>query len=737
MTRRPNASGRTLSWFAAALFVSAALVFAVQPLIGRLLLPEFGGTSVVWSSCLVFFQAALLAGYAYAYVLGRWRSLAGQVAVHLVLLVAALATLPVKFGGHAPGEAGGALGWLWASLVLEVGLPFAVLSASAPLFQSWFSRLEHPDADDPYHLYAASNAGSLTALLAYPLLVEPTLTLDTQGWAWTAVYAVFVLLVARLAHLSLTAPRSPRKQEKQTRAVSFSSLFSAEHLRWALYAALPSALLVSVTAYVTTDVAAVPLLWVIPLALYLVSFIIAFSRRAILSRSTLAALAPASLVATGVVLLFDFAPSWLAVLLGPHLVAFFVLATLSHVELVARRPEASRSSAFYLTMAAGGVVGGAFSALAAPWLFDTVVEYPLLLCITAVLLLGRDERSPKAAWTAGVAGVICVGVILVVAHEIHADQAVMSVGVTLAAIVALALYGGYRRPRVFGWLFALLLLGAVAASYVYGKAVVHERSYFGHYRVSQKTVDDQTFNILYHGTTIHGFQVADGPGRREPMGYYAAHSGIGELLSRLAARPDGARVGVVGLGIGSLAAYAEQGPLEFVFLEIDPVVVDIARDERFFDYLEVCGARCEVVVGDGRVRLRQMQPASFDVLVLDAYDSDSIPMHLLTREALALYLERVRDGGVLAFHLSNRYFDLPPVVGRLCEEFSLRCLEFEHNFESDAMPDGGAAARWVFAAAEPSRLDWLADLDGAHPVSANGPLWTDDFANLWKALGAP
>ncbi|MFP4598651.1 MAG: spermidine synthase [Persicimonas sp.] len=739
-----------LVWFAGALFASAALIFTVEPLIGRLLLPRFGGTSVVWNTCLVFFQLGLLVGYGYAYLLTERVPLKAQIFVHLGLVAAAFFVLPVVFPEGAPQEGGVAVGWLLGALALNAGLPFALLSASAPLFQSWFARTDHPDAADPYHLYAASNAGSLLALLAYPLLVEPTLALDTQGWVWTGGYAVFFGLVARIAHLAWrrkgagTVEADTRLQDQAPELRDWG--------RWLGWSALPSALLVSVTDYVTTDVAAVPLLWVVPLALYLLSFIVTFARTQIVPRQVFVALVPAALVPTAVVLLLDFAPESLAILLGPHLVAFFIVATVYHGELVAKRPSGRHSSAFYLAMAAGGVVGGAFSAFLAPLVFDSVAEYPLLLCAAVLVLPRLVDRSRSVKKAALVAGVISLALGFVILQEVHSEHLVLTTGMTLMAVLALALWAAWRHPRAFGVLFSVLLVAALVAESIYGRALVRERSYFGHYRVTEKLTDDERLFILYHGSTIHGFQSAEADRRLLPMGYYAPHSGVGKLLAQMGERALGdaylgdvylgsnpdvqqpATVGVVGLGIGGLAAYAVDRPLEFTFFEIDPVVVDLARDERYFDYLARCGQQCQVQTGDGRIRLRDWEGPGFDLLVLDAYDSDSIPVHLLTREAVESYLERLNDGGVLAFHVTNRYFDLPPVVGRLCEELSLQCVEYTHTFSSEAMPDGRSHSTWVFAGRDSELIEWLADRQQAKAPGADGPLWTDDFANIWGAL---
>ncbi len=737
-----------LVWFAGTLFASAALIFTVEPLIGRLLLPRFGGTSVVWNTCLVFFQMGLLVGYGYAHLLTKRVPLRAQIFVHLGLVAAAFFVLPVVFPEGAPQEGGVAVGWLLGALALNAGLPFALLSASAPLFQSWFSRTDHPDAADPYHLYAASNAGSLLALLAYPLVVEPTLALDTQGWVWTAGYVAFFALVARIAYLAWRR----REAEQPLIERSDGAPGPRDWARWLGWSALPSALLVSVTDYVTTDVAAVPLLWVVPLALYLLSFIVTFARNHLVPRGVFVALVPAALIPTAVVLLLDFAPDSLAILLGPHLVAFFIVATVYHGELVASRPSGRHSSAFYLAMSAGGVVGGAFSAFLAPQVFDSVAEYPLLLCAATLLLPPLIDRSRAVRRAAAVAGLVSLALGAVILQEVHSEHLVLTTGVTLVAVLALALWVAWRRPRAFGVLFSVLLIAALIAESLYGQALVRERSYFGHYRITEKVTDDERLFILYHGSTIHGFQSAEADRRLLPMGYYAPHSGVGKLLAHMGERasldaqignvslgrhPDReqpATVGVVGLGIGGLAAYAVDRPLEFTFFEIDPVVVDLARDEQYFDYLARCGEQCRVQTGDGRIRLREWGGPKFDLLVLDAYDSDSIPIHLLTREAVESYLDRLDDGGVLAFHVTNRYFDLPPVVGRLCEELSLQCVEYTHTFSSEAMPDGRSHSTWVFAGRDSELVDWLAERDKARAPGADGPLWTDDFANIWGAL---
>lgn len=673
--------------FALALFWSAFLLFLVQPMVARMVLPLLGGTPAVWATCMVFFQAALLAGYAYAHAapdrLGR-----RHVAYHLALLALAFAFLPVRILSADPPAESFPGPWLIGVLAASVGLPFFALAATSPLLQRWYAASGRPRAEDPYFLYAASNAGSLLALLAYPLLVEPNWTLAEQGRAWALGFAVTAVLIGLCA---LAARRAPGPATGRDPGPEPGGVTLAQRLRWLALAFVPSSLLLGVTTYLSTDVVAVPLLWAMPLALYLLSYIVAFSRLPAGVHTAFCTLLPVTVA--GLIWLrwetirHDEVPT-LACTVALHLGAFFVAATACHGELARTRPRAARLTEFYLITAAGGVLGGLFNALLAPAFFDRVVEYPLVFA--AACLLAPGVADPAARPRAHAAGVF--------------------------AWVAVAAVGGWALHTVYAWTGR-------------EETLHRERNFFGVLRVWTDPL--QRVNVLTHGTTLHGAQIRDPAKHSEPLTYYHRRSPVARIIT--ARRPP--RVGVIGLGAGTLAAYAGPGQ-EWTFYEIDPAVERIARDRRFFTYLsdaEARGARVRVVLGDARLSLNGASDGTFDLLVVDAFSSDAIPIHLLTREALALYLRKLAPDGLLAFHITNRYLRLAPVLGALTRDAGLVGLrQFHSQLTTAEVMDGKEVSHWAVIARHPSHLGALVGDRGWSllPDGRGRPVWTDDYSSL-------
>ena len=653
--------------FLITLFLHAFLLFCIQPMIARMVLPLLGGSPAVWGTCMVFFQAALLAGYAYAHATTTWLGVRRQTIVQAGLLLLPFLILPFAI----PADASRSLspeanptGWLFMLLLGMVALPFFVVATSAPLLQRWFTRSGHPDASDPYFLYAASNLGSMLALLAYPLAVEPNLRLAQQSIAWTVGYGVYVALALGCAAVVWRSQEgSPGQAKSSGPAQESHCLPIGQVLRWVVLAFIPTSLMLSVTMYLTTDIAAMPLLWVIPLALYLLTFILTFARRAIFPHSWMVRSLPMAVVVLVLVLSISSVPQPIALPL--HLVVFFLAAMVCHGELVQHRPAQEHLTAFYLAMSCGGVLGGLFNALLAPLAFDRIAEYPLALVLACLVLPktradSRERDSRLLDWVLPLClGILTWGLVTVLqprsgspGDDFHVKLAFGLAGMTCFAFKA--------RPIRLGLGLGAVLLVAGTYTSNYGRVLYQHRNYFGVLRVAY--VASGNFNRLIHGNTLHGQQSLDPERRLEPLTYYTRTGPIGQVFEVLCARDPGSDVGVVGLGAGSLACYAGPGQ-RMTFFEIDPAVAKIARDPRFFTFLaDSRAASIAVVLGDARLRLGDAPDHSYGLIVLDAFSSDAIPTHLLTREALQLYRAKLEKDGLLAFHISNKWIDLAPIL---------------------------------------------------------------------------
>ena len=704
-----------MSWlFAAASFVGAALLFLLEPMAGRALLPAYGGAPQVWAVTLVFFQAALLAGYAIAHGSVHW--LGGrQPLFHLALIALPIVALPLVLPVRPPDPSLAPELGVVVGLAATVGVPFVVLAMSAPAFGTWFARLL-PGAD-PYALYAAGNAGSFSALLAYPFVVERLSGLSGQAAAWSLGYVAFGVLALACAILTIRAPEAtPGAPNNAARPDAAQHLTRRDRLSWLTLAAIPSALVVSVTSEITTDLAPVPLLWVVPLALYLATFVAAFSGARDRWLPWVAAVAPGGALAI-VLAQLGVPGSPLALVIAVHLGGLALLALALHGRLASLRPPPSGLTSFYLHVAAGGAIGGAAVALVAPQLFDRLLEYPLAVAAAALALPAVPSGRR------GTVGLALAGVALVAISLARVGD---PGGIVFALFAAGALWLA-RRPLIFGVLVAALLALGVFAT---PDALLRERSFHGAYRVAQ---DLSGRRALFSGTAVHGIQrVAPPEAAREPISYYHRGGPVGSLFEAL---PEGPRrVGVVGLGIGELAAYGRPGDA-FTFVEIDPLVVRIARDSGLFTYLRDTAADVQIVVADGRLALAGMPAGSFDLLVLDAFNSSAVPVHLLTREALALDLERLAPGGLLAVHVSSRYADLEPVVAAAAGELGAAVVARSDPTDPARAGDEDGSD-WVVLARDPGSLAPLRE-DGRwrEPRQIAGlAAWTDDRSDVASSI---
>jgi spermidine synthase len=699
----------TLPLYGCAIFLAAALVFLVQPMAAKMLLPRFGGTPAVWAVSLVFFQAMLLAGYTFAHVSLRFLPLRVQPLLQLGVLALPLALLPIAMPADAGSSSRSPTLILLAVLLVAVGAPFFAVTTASPVLQRWFAASGHGAAADPYFLYAASNAGSLIGLVGYPLVLEPTFTLAEQSRLWLGGYALFLLLAAASALRVVTA--TPAGARAVRRAMS-TPIPWRRRARWIAMAAIPSSLILGTTSHLSTSIAAVPLLWVIPLAVYLLSFVVAFARREPFSLAALKAAVVGTTLLT-VASLLHVVPLPIAALVAIHSANLFAVALLVHRRLALERPAVDRLTEFYLLLSLGGVLGGAFNALAAPVLFDSIAEYPIALALAMLVLPGprawrRDIVLPTLFFAAFVAA-------LVAAAALGSLAVRLVFALAIAALVAFA-----ARPlRLALGVAALLVLTTFGQQSLYS-----ERTFFGVLRVVE---GEHGEHVLTHGTTIHGRQRL-APGRRDdPLSYYTRMGPLGQLFA--ARREELRRVAVVGLGAGSIAAYGRPGDA-YTFYEIDPAVVRIARDRRWFVYLSDSRAAVRVVVGDGRLRIAEARPAAYDLIVLDAFSSDAVPAHLLTREAVELYLRKLAPGGVLAFHVTNNHLSLEPVVGGIAGALHLAGVAQDQRVSEAAREAGANRSSWAVLARSD---DALAGLDGRwHRLDASSgqPVWTDEFSNI-------
>ncbi|MBI3407973.1 MAG: hypothetical protein HY040_06410 [Planctomycetes bacterium] len=783
--------------FAFTLFISAALLFLVQPMVGKMILPRLGGTPAVWNTCMVFFQGMLLLGYAYAHAAGAWgrrRQLVLQFAVVAVPLVA------LPFGlkeWSAPVDRNPMLQVLLLLLGM-VGLPFFVVATTAPLLQKWFAKTSHRAARDPYFLYAASNLGSMLALVAYPMVVEPWFTLETQTWIWAIGYAALAILVIgcgvaawrSVPRPTFTAARNPQDSKTRPGAWKESAQITAwRRLRWVGLAAAPSSLMLGVTTYLTADVAAIPLFWVVPLALYLLTFILAFARWPVVwtkrPHTLLLYVQPGILMFLVLVLVGNWrGPVWL--LFASHLAAFFATSLACHGELARDRPSPRFLTEFYLWISVGGVLGGLFNALVAPFIFWTgVVEYPLAMMFACVLrpslvgprtLLPGDSSDRESTPLGRMLTILTPPAIGLAAFWLafYSGEGTLR-SLTLAIPVVLVLLLA-RRPVRFGLALGCLLLGVSVYDWTQEYTIYQSRGFFGIVKVNVLKAsydNDRTWHLyhsLVHGRIEHGRQDLDPKLRRNPLGYFHPGTGVGQVFAgfdwpdqRLAASLAGLGnvpwgvltaikseppYAVIGLGAGALASHARPTQ-HLVFYEIDPLVTELSLPTKggkpIFTYLQDAkdrGAKVDCILGDGRLSLKKAPDGYFHILVVDVFNSDAIPVHFLTAEAIDLYMSKLVDGGLLVFNCTNRFVDLRQVLADLAKD---RGLEWRYygDYGLDAqrkqIPDRFGSDWFVMRRPGPA-------LEGSSPLeqrlNANWraipglgrPAWTDNYSNLFRVM---
>ena len=728
--------------YTSAIFVSALLLFSVQPLFTKMVLPRLGGSPAVWSVAMVFFQSLLLAGYAYAHYLMQIRNRMIPVAVHLVLLVVALLTLPLSIaGGWGEPPTSGYAFWLLGLFAVSIGLPFFALAANNPLLQAWFVRTGHPNGPDPYFLYASSNIGSFLALLSYPVLLEPMFTLRTQNLLWTSGYGLLIVLIAGCGLLLLRSPANAAV-DMPTAETDAPAPPWVSRARWIFLAAVPSGLLIAVTAHISTDVAAAPLLWVLPLSLYLLTWVLVFQSRPLLPHKWMLMLQP--LAIAGVIVLLAFGGEQnLLLTLGGHQVCFFVIAMACHGELARTRPAARYLTGFYVALSFGGMVGGLFAGLIAPYTFSWIAEYPILLALAALCRPpGGKERLPRwSSWYWPFLAVLAVALIAPSYSEgkistwldEHRVWVIGAVGV-LSALLALGLNA--NRWKIFATVaVALVLIRAYPADEGRVETV---RSFFGVHKIV--VTPHGQYHVLMHGTTIHGaekFQNDDGTpitGRPEPITYYHKDGGIGQAIAAVRERKGGPlRVAVIGLGAGTLTCASEPGE-NWKFFEIDQSMVDTARDPKYFTYIRNCAPDLKPVIGDARLTFAKEPDGIYDLIIVDAYSSDAIPIHLATEEAMEIYKAKLAPQGAVMMHVSNRHLELSSVVVGIAEANDLKSWVYSE--------DSGRDNEYIFStsvvvsAREEADVGRLASSEqwALEEADEKQRVWTDDYSNVLGAV---
>ncbi len=721
--------------FVAAILSGSFLLFLVQPMVARMALPRLGGAPAVWNSAMLVYQALLLGGYGYAHWLGRF-GVRRQAGIHLALLAVAALWLPIGLIEGAPGLGDAPVLWVPWLLFASIGPLFLAVSAQAPLLQRWFAA--SAPAANPYALYAASNIGSFAGLVAYPLLVEPAMALSSQSWLWTAGYAGVALLVAGCAW------RLPRGGGVRRVLPTSPAPTRSRVALWIALSLVPSGLMLATSTCLTTDIVAVPMLWVLPLGLYLLSFSVAFAagRRV---ADFLTTFAPVTILVFGGVMIggtHEYPYLNAVIALG----LLFMAATALHTRLYRMRPEPDRLTGFYLAMSVGGALGGVFAALVAPVVFDWTYEYPILI-VAAGLLVPQEWLLPvlRRAWTANramtltlvaaaalavmILGLENPGNLLGAKHESLAFLALAAIGI--AAI-------GARPAYVAVLIAALLLFGGWRALRISFEGDARTRSYFGVYTI--RDYPETGMRTLAHGTTLHGVQFVDDPAKaREPTSYYVPGSGVGQAMQALTTLyGSGARVGAVGLGTGTLACYAKPGQ-DWRFYEIDPAVVRIARDSGKFGYLKRCLPDARIVIGDARLSIAAQPAGSLDLLALDAFSSDAVPMHLMTREALATYARVLGPRGLLMIHVSNRFLDLEPVVTATARGGGWHAASLNY---APGLSDNSEATMsdWIAMTRDPEVLAELFAGGGDwQPLRfrRDVPAWTDDYSSIMPVLENP
>ncbi len=729
--------------FAGTLFTSAALMFVLQPMFGKILLPLLGGSPAVWNTCMVFYQSILFLGYLYAHYLSTRLNQHKQILIHIAVILVSFLALPVALPDNvSPPTESNPTFWLLGVLFLSIGLPFFVVSTTAPLIQKWFANVGHHTSHDPYYLYAASNTGSLIALLSYPFLLEPNIGLANQKSYWSVGFLLLCLLIAACAFTVWKAQQA--KDIIEEPIAEDDGLSIVTKLHWLALAFVPSSLLLGLTTFISTDIASVPLLWIIPLTLYLLTFVIVFSKWHDKVHSLMVTLQPMVLLPFIAYSFINPAvlPYWVD--LGLHLTAFFLAVMVCHGELARLRPNTRHLTTYYLIMSFAGMLGGMFNTFVAPFIFNAVYEYPLMI-IAALLLrpgLKASIGNTRIEWLKQLilpALLIIMGLGLFFSLD-DLPQYLDTIGVGLILVAGLT-YAFRVQPVTLALLTGILIFFTFGLHGLLSNTLYQERTFFGVLSVRESVLTNEEgqpekYREFFHGTTKHGAQRLGADVSRTPTTYFSRPGPIGQLFSEFDKVNDNWVIGIVGLGAGTLTCYTK-GKQDWTFYELDPLVVDIASNPTYFTYISQCNPKMTMKVGDARLSLEKEPDHKFDLFVIDAFSSDSIPTHLLTQEAIKLYFDKIKPGGILALHITNRHLALKKVLAVHEKQLQLSALIQEFKPQQDIPLV--IATDWVVMAKKPETLELLRQSQLGRwqklPLNFDVKPWTDDFTNIvtiWK-----
>lgn len=756
--------------FTCSILLSASLLFIVQPMVGKILLPKLGGVPSVWNTCMVFFQAVLLGGYLTAHLLSRYCSLRNQILIFAVMLMGAAMTLPLSVGMNWDAwlmEGTNPSLWLLCVLTVQVAPVFFALSMTSPLLQNWFAQSGHKQAHDPYFLYAASNVGSIFSLLLYPLWLESQYGVVEQTLGWKNGFLSFVVLLVVSGFVGWLANQRPKNSNEnnlevdavnKTNSVVEEKLSWSRRGRWVLLAMVPSSLMLGVTTHFTSDIAAVPLFWVLPLTIYLLTFVIAFSRYKFVSLKTLS-YAMGVFIVLGLALQCAKVVNSFDISIIPKVVihlGMFSLATLfCHQRLADDRPSTNHLTEFFLWLSVGGVIGGILNALVAPYLFTTLLEYPLILVFA--LFLRMPSKSAESESKRGslmeipipflvtliglgvLHGLLDMTVGTLVSNDFLSSSLGASITISLVLVVPTFIFLHFlKSPMLFATCNAALLVFSLVHQYQAPDVLIQGRNFYSTLTIKQKELDNEQFIAMTHGHILHGTQWADEAKKRVPTTYYGSRSGVNQIFFHLAESDKSLKIGAIGLGTGTVTAILR--PEDRInYYEINPQVVEYA--EEYFTYLSDArerGTEVDMRLGDARMVMaseKESKEELYDLLILDAFSGDSIPTHLLTDECMAIYSSRIKENGVLAIHVSNLYLDLEPVVAELAHAHGLNA--FLHTVSLDKpLPKGEQSSRWMLLSRDADRITSMKAANEFRTAKRDSTqrLWTDDYTNVLKTM---
>ncbi len=717
--------------FTLSIFLSATLLFSVQPLFAKLVLPLLGGSSSVWNTAMVFFQGMLLSGYIYAHLISKYLKLSLQIVFHTIILSLGLFFLPLAIAsGWTPPEGGAQSYWLIGLFAVSVGMPFFAISANAPLLQRWFSRTEHKDADDPYFLYAASNAGSLLSLCLYPIVFEPLLRLQVQTEIWAKGYwlLIAVILTAGIFAAFNQKSQSPiaAKAEIETSKATIN-----QRLFWIFLAFVPSSLMLGVTSHMANNIASAPFLWIVPLALYLLTFVIVFAKKPIVTSRALVKFFPWIII---VALIAGYAlKPFVLVSIALSLMCYFIIALFCHGRLVEARPAATNLTEFYIWMSFGGVLGGGFNALLAPIVFSNVYEYAIVLVAAQFAVPKKVKSSFNEGYTRELT-LVKYAFLAIIVYKISEW---LNVDFRIGAIIGggIFLFGlsHFRGQKMTFFLdFGILASVVMIVPMFYQKPILTARSFFGVLHVKEVQSDFGLVHKFVHGDTVHNYQFRDLALRKVPLAYYAPGNTFDMAIQAARLHSPQMTISMVGLGAGAMACYEKPGDV-WTYYEIDPAVVDMATNPDYFSFISDCSFEADIRIGDARKTLEALPAHSQDMIVIDAFSSDSIPTHLLTKEALGLYLSKLTEDGLMFFHTSNRVMDVSSVVVRLANDAQLESRlistsdfldkEYGEFYNGSVGVLLGKKERLV--AATQNNPEWKVLIP-----SSSVKLWSDDYSSI-------